>query len=137
MNDTREQLNRQFDTGEYLAELRASKNIRLTAASREIGITPAYLKEIEKGLKLPSDMIIRIIADYYEISEDELFRRWGKIPLLAREQFNEMPELQKVLADVRKQKLSEDDKQCMLDEITELYKKFLQRIHKEKDDEQY
>jgi transcriptional regulator with XRE-family HTH domain len=135
MNDTREQFNRQFDTGEYLAELRASKNIRLTAAAREIGITAAYLKEIEKGLKLPSDMLIRTISDYYEIPEDELFRRWGKIPLLAREQFNDMPELQKVLADVRKQKLSEDDKQRMLDEITELYKKFLQRMHKDKDGE--
>jgi hypothetical protein len=62
-----------------------------------------------------------------------LFRRWGKIPLLAREQFNDMPGLQKVLADVRKQKLSEDDKERILDEVTELYKKFLKRISKEED----
>jgi transcriptional regulator with XRE-family HTH domain len=133
MDDTREQYNRQFDTGEYLSELRASKNIRLTDAARAIGISLPYLKEIEKGLKLPSDLLIRTIADYYQISEDELFRRWGKIPLLAREQFNEMPDLQKVLADVRKQKLSEDDKQRILDEVTELYKKFLKRISKEED----
>jgi transcriptional regulator with XRE-family HTH domain len=133
MDDTREQFNRQFDTGEYLAEIRASKKIRLTDAARSIGISAAYLKEIEKGLKLPSDILIRAIADYYQISEDELFRRWGKIPLLAREQFNEMPDLQKVLADVRKQKISEDEKQHILDEVTQLYKKFLQRISKESD----
>jgi transcriptional regulator with XRE-family HTH domain len=133
MDDTKEQYMRQFDTGEYLAKLRTEKNIRLTDAARALGISPPYLKEIEKGLKLPSDMLIRSIADFYEISEDELFSRWGKIPLLAREQFNEMPDLQKVLADVRKQNVSEDDKEHIIDEITELYKKFLQRISKDKD----
>lgn len=83
MDDTREQYMRQFDTGEYLAELRASKNIRLTDAERALGISPPYLKKIEKGLKLPSDMFVRSIADFYEIPEDDLFRRWGKVPLMA------------------------------------------------------
>jgi transcriptional regulator with XRE-family HTH domain len=133
MVDTKEQYIRQFDTGEYLAKLRTEKKIRLTDAARALGISPPYLKEIEKGLKLPSDMLIRSIADFYQIPEDELFRRWGKIPLLAREQFNEMPDLQKVLSDVRKQKISEDDKEHVIDEITELYKRFLQRISKDKD----
>ena len=133
MSDIREQYNRQFDTGEYLAELRGIKKIRLTDAAREIGISPPYLKEIEKGLKLPSDLLIRGIADLYQIPEDELFARFGKSPLLAREQFEDMPNLQKVLSDVRKQHLSEDDSGRLIDEITELYKKFLQRVNKEKD----
>jgi hypothetical protein len=44
-----------------------------------------------------------------------------------------MPDLQKVLADVRKQKITEYDKQRILDEITQLYKKSLQHISKESD----
>jgi transcriptional regulator with XRE-family HTH domain len=133
MDDTREQFIRQFDTGDYLAKVRTEKKIRLTDAARALGISPPYLKEIEKGLKLPSDMLIRSIADYYEIPEDELFRRLGKIPLLAREQFNEMPNLQKLLSDVRKRNVSEGDKESLIDEITELYKRFLQRISKDEE----
>lgn len=130
MSDTKELLIKQIDTGKYLAQVRNDKNIALSTAARKIGISAPYLKEIENGLKLPSDMIIRSIADFYDISEDDLFNRWGKIPLMAREEFNEMPDLQKLLSDVRKNKISEEDKEHIRDEITELYKRFLNRINK-------
>lgn len=128
MGDSREQNERQYSTGLYLAELRGSKHIGLTAAARSIGISPPYLKEIEKGLKLPSDLLIRSISDFYGIPEDDLFKRFGKIPLLAREQFEDMPGLQKVLSDIRKRSMSEDQRQQLFDEITSLYKNFLGRL---------
>ena len=134
MNDSKEKYNKQFNTGYYLVELRGIKKIRLTDAAREIGISPPYLKEIEKGLKLPSDLLIREIADLYQIPEDQLFGCFGKSPLLAREQFEDMPDLQKVLSDIRKQKFSEDNMKRLNYELSELYKKFLQRVNKEKYD---
>ena len=133
MNDPKEQCYKQFETGDYLAKLRASKNIRLTDAARKIGISPPYLKEIEKGMKLPSDLLVRSIANFYEISEDDLFSGWGKIPLLAREQFEAVPDIQRVFADIMRQNISEDEKQHIFDEFTELYKRFLQRRNKKKD----
>lgn len=131
MGDAKEQYERQLNTGKYLADIRISKNIRLTDAARKIGITPAYLKEIENGSKLPSDLVIRSIAGFYEISEDNLFHSWGKISLMAREQFEEMKCLQEVLSDIRKQKLSENQKQDFLDKVKKLYEKFLNGIIKE------
>lgn len=131
MVDAIEQYERQLNTGKYLADIRTSKNIRLTDAAHKIGITPAYLKEIENGSKLPSDLVIRSIAGFYEIPEDNLFQRWGKISLMAREQFEEMKCLQEVLSDMKKQKLSENQKQDFLDKVKELYKVFLNGINKD------
>ena len=77
--------NRNIDTGNYLQNLRLSKKLTLSSASKSINISPTYLSDIEHGRKLPSDTTIKNIADFYEIDEIELFNKFGKISLTVKE----------------------------------------------------
>jgi len=76
--------NRNIDTGNYLQNLRLSKKLTLSSASKSINISPTYLSDIEHGRKLPSDTTIKNIADFYEIDEIELFNKFGKISLTVK-----------------------------------------------------
>jgi len=77
--------NRNIDTGNYLQNLRLSKKLTLSSASKSINISPTYLSDIEHGRKIPSDITIKSIVDFYEIDEIYLFNIFGKISLTVKE----------------------------------------------------
>ena len=77
--------NRNIDTGNYLQNLRLNKKLTLSSASKSINISPTYLSDIEHGRKLPSDITIKNIAEFYEIDEIDLFNKFGKISLTVKE----------------------------------------------------
>ena len=77
--------NRNIDTGNYLQNLRLSKKLTLSSASKSINISPTYLSDIEHGRKIPSDITIKSIVDFYEIDEIDLFNKFGKISLTVKE----------------------------------------------------
>ena len=77
--------NRNIDTGNYLQKLRLNKKLTLSSASKSINISPTYLSDIEHGRKLPSDITIKNIAEFYEIDEIDLFNKFGKISLTVKE----------------------------------------------------
>lgn len=131
MSIGKEQLNLQYDAGQYLREIRQQTKASLSDTARVIGISKSYLSEIEKGVKLPSDSLIRQLALHYKIDEDDLFNRFGKTPMLATEQLSLMPGLQKVLAKIRlNNNLTEDQKQTLYDNIEQTYKDFIESLNK-------
>jgi len=77
--------NRNINAGNYLQNLRLSKKLTLSSASKYINISPTYLSDIEHGRKLPSDTTIKNIANFYEIDEIDLFNKFGKISLTVKE----------------------------------------------------
>lgn len=119
---------RRFNAGAYLTGLRSKLNKSMTAVAKCVGISTAYLSEIEKGLKLPSDLLIRNLSDFYKIDENELFRKYGKIPLFAREEFQKQESLQTVLAEISRKNIPEEHKQELYDNIMKLYREFLEQI---------
>lgn len=42
-----------------------------------VGISNAYLSQIERGLRAPSDAVLEAIADSLDVSTDELYDRAG------------------------------------------------------------
>lgn len=131
MSNGKEQLNLQFDAGQYLREIREKSKVSLSETARILGISKSYLSEIEKGIKLPSDSLVRSLALHYKIDEDDLFNRFGKTPMLATEQLSEMPGLQKILAKIRlKKNLTEDQRQTINDSVEEFYKDLIESLDK-------
>lgn len=122
----------QIEAGRYIAGLRICSNKTLTNAAKSIGISTVYLGEIEKGTKLPSDLLIRNIADFYNVNEDILFKKYGKIPLFAREEFSKQQDLQAVLSDISRRNIPEEQKQRLYDSLTELYREFLKTYEQNK-----
>ena len=77
--------NRNINAGNYLQNLRLSKKLTLSSASKSINISPTYLSDIEHGRKIPSDITIKSIVDFYEIDEIYLFNIFGKISLTVKQ----------------------------------------------------
>jgi transcriptional regulator with XRE-family HTH domain len=122
----RDKLIQRFEAGEYLASLRNEKGLSLVITSKQLGISPTYLNEIEKGKKVPADELLRGIANYYDIPETDLFQRFGKIPLLVNELLVDVPELQKVLARVEAdRKLTREEKFDFAEEIERVYMRYI------------
>lgn len=126
--DKKEQLLRQIDAGDYLSSLRNKKGLSITAVAKELSVSRPYLSEIEKGIRLPSDELIRKLAEYYDVDEDDLFKRYGKVPLLARHHFKGMTGLHKVLSDASKLDITDEQRQRFSDLVTKLYADFLKEI---------
>ena len=115
--------------GAFLLKLRHDKDLALAQVCEHVSCSVNYLSEIERGKKLPSDYLIRELADFYEISEADLFQQFGKVPLTAREELESNPTLQRTLLEIRKKtKLTEDQKQRLYDHIYQLYRDFMDDI---------
>lgn len=132
-NPERIQLLRQFDAGQYLKQLRGNRT--LATLSKELSVSSAYLSDIERG-KMPSDRFMGVLADFYEIDEDELFKLWGKVPMLAKDEIQNNATLQRTLREIsRNKKLTDEKKEKLYDEIYKTYLRFAKKLAQEKDDE--
>ncbi|OLN29414.1 helix-turn-helix domain-containing protein [Desulfosporosinus metallidurans] len=128
-NPEREQFIKQFDAGQYLKQLRGDRS--LAAVCKQIGVTPAHLSEIERG-RMPSDHLISTLARVYEVDEDGLFRRWGKIPILTKDEILARKSLQRLLSEMsHNSQLTEAEKDELYDNMYELYRSFIQKKNQE------
>jgi len=61
---------------------------------------------------MPSDRFMGILCKFYDIDEDELFKLWGKVPMLAKDEIENNATLQKTLREIsRNTKLTDEKKQ--------------------------
>ena len=122
----REKLLKYYDAGRYLKELRGERS--LTEIGKRLGMSGNYVSSVEKGRLVPSDNYILLIADYYGIDVDDLFIRWGKVPILAREVVKNNETLQKVLSEIaRDKRLTDDEKNDLYDEVYKTYQRYLKK----------
>jgi len=61
--------------GENLTRLRKERGIRQTALAEELGVTQQMISGYEKGIATPTLELLIQIADFFEISLDELVGR--------------------------------------------------------------
>lgn len=123
---------RQFDAGKYLKSLREGRS--LTNVCKELEVSTAYLSEVERG-RMPSDLFITKAAAAYGVDEDDLFSRWGKIPILAQREVKDNPALLSTLSEIgRNRKLTDEDKERLYESLFHTYREFIDQIEAEKKD---
>ncbi len=117
-----------LEAGAFLRKLRNKRDISLEKLGQEFGVSHNYLGEVERGNKTPSDRLIRQLADYHNIDEAELFSKFGKVPLVAREVLKDNITVQKMIIDIEKNnKLDDDKKHKLYDEIFAFYKDIIEK----------
>lgn len=72
---------------ERIKQLRKEFNITQKDMARELGVTNAHISRIEKGLTMPSDALIKLIAKLYEVSEPWL--KTGEGPMMIYDLWDE------------------------------------------------
>ena len=60
--------------GEKLNFLRKAKGLTLTALGGVLDVHNTYISQLEKGRKVPNAVMILKIADYFDLSTDQLMR---------------------------------------------------------------
>jgi len=126
-----EQHLRQFQAGKYLKKLRGNRS--LADVVKYLEISTNYLSEVERG-KMPSDHFLSQAAEFYEVDEDDLFFRWGKIPILAAATIRDNKQLMTTLSDITRHKdFSDEQKQRLYDSLYKTYKDFLNIVQLEKE----
>lgn len=66
--------------GEWLKEKRNTNGLSQVKLAKKIGIDKGYLSQVEAGLRPPSEGLLKALAEYFSINEDEIRYVAGKIP---------------------------------------------------------
>lgn len=114
--------------GEILRSARLEKNFTLEMTSKAVGVSINYISKLEKGENSnPSDEVIVGLAKTLDIDEDFLFKKYGKIPLSAKQMLENHPVLSDMLSHINSDtSLSNDSKEKFLEKAFYWYKKISQ-----------
>lgn len=70
---------KEFPFGEYLKTLRQRKGVSLKKVEDDTGVPNAYLSQLETGTRrrIPSSKRLNVLADYYNVSVQQLLEKAG------------------------------------------------------------
>ena len=60
--------------------LRAKNAIGIKALARQLGISYTYISHIERGKAHPSDELVKKLAAFFQVDEEELLLSAGRFP---------------------------------------------------------
>ncbi|MGP6451522.1 helix-turn-helix domain-containing protein [Streptococcus dysgalactiae subsp. equisimilis] len=66
-------MDNKLEFGKYLEDKRKSNGLTLRGLAAELEIAPAYLSDIEKGRRNPSDEKLKAIIETLRLNEEETF----------------------------------------------------------------
>lgn len=116
-----------YKTGLKLKKCRQTIGKSLQEVSQILEISINYLSEIERGLKVPSDYLIKRIAVFYNIDENHLFESFCKVPKIARDELENNKTLQKTLIEIGNNKsLSDKQKHEIYKQLYEAFVKIME-----------
>ena len=87
--------------GEMILEFRKKKNVTQEELAAELGVTAAAVSKWENGYTLPDILMLCALADYFEVTTDELLGRKSKAMYAVIATHS--PELGEVIKDFVKQ----------------------------------
>jgi transcriptional regulator with XRE-family HTH domain len=58
--------------GTTIRILRIQHHLRLAGAAEQIGCSPSYLGQIERGVRNASPELLQMIADFYEVTPSKI-----------------------------------------------------------------
>lgn len=106
-----------LEIGRYINEYRVRRKFSLQQLSVRVGVNPSYLREVERGEKMPDDQFIRNLSEQCGLDENFIYNCLGKAPLIAREELEQHSILQETLKEIGMSDFSEQKKE-------EIYRRF-------------
>ncbi|MGF9741560.1 helix-turn-helix transcriptional regulator [Priestia megaterium] len=100
----------------------------LREVAEAVRVSENFLSMVERDKKVPSDCVIKALAKYYMLEEAYLFERFDRIPIVVAEEIKDHKLLHETLYDIStNDKLSEDVKKKLYEDIQQLYLETLKR----------
>lgn len=127
LEEKMDEAKRLVEFGHHIQELRNEKGKSLAEVAQALDVSANYVSVMERGKKAPSDLMVREIAAYYSLSENELYDMLGRIPLYTLEALQKIPWLTKTLAELKqkhaKKKITREQMDAILEELIAVYTK--------------
>ncbi len=64
--------------GDVIRDARTKLDLSLRDVTKRLGITPSYLSDIENNRRIPSEEVLRKLADLLNLEYDDLMARAGR-----------------------------------------------------------
>lgn len=110
-----------LSVGQKIKEMRLNKGLSIYKTARNLHISGNYLSAIERGIYIPSDQVIRNIAEYFDIEPSVIFKWYGKIEPPANALLLKMPSLKKVTTEISTDtRLSDDEKEHIINHLYDI-----------------
>jgi transcriptional regulator with XRE-family HTH domain len=117
-----------MDIAEEIRNERTRRKWTLKDASRRIGIGIVFLSEIERGVKVPSAVVIHDLCKVYGLDEVKVALAYNRTPLSVEEALSERKDFLDMLYDLKNtKKLTEDEKDEFLRGIIGMFKETIEK----------
>lgn len=114
-----------IEIGRYINDYRVRRKLSIQQMSVRVGVNPSYLREVERGEKIPDDYFIRNLSEQFGLDENYIFGLLGKTTLVAREELDQHALLQQILTEIGMSSFPEQKKQELYEMFYSLTKKAL------------
>lgn len=114
-----------IEIGRYINDYRVKRKLSIQQMSVRVGVNPSYLREVERGEKMPDDYFIRNLSEQFGLDENYIFGLLGRTPLVAREELDHHALLQQTLTEIGMSSFPEQKKQELYEMFYSLTKKAL------------
>ncbi|WP_434510193.1 helix-turn-helix domain-containing protein [Desulfitobacterium sp. AusDCA] len=114
-----------IEIGQYINDYRVRRKLSIQQMSVRVGVNPSYLREVERGEKIPDDYFIRNLSEQFGLDENYIFGLLGKTTLVAREELDQHALLQQILTEIGMSSFPEQKKQELYEMFYSLTKKAL------------
>lgn len=115
-----------IEIGKRLRVLRKEKGLSVFKAAKALEISGNYLSQIERGEKVPSEVVIYSLAEFYNLDKEELLIQYGKVMPDWTKDVISIPHLKRIVTEMSNDKsLSTEQKERIAKELYQLYIKYL------------
>jgi transcriptional regulator with XRE-family HTH domain len=109
--------------GETIQQARIAAGPSLRETAKALGITPSYLSDIENDRRVPSEEVLRTIADRLRLDFDHLMALAGRFGEQADRYLKRHPAAGMLFRRISETNLSDEALQLLLEKARELGKK--------------
>lgn len=103
--------------GDVIREGRLALNISLRELARRLGVTPSYVSDIENDRRVPSEGVLRRIADELTLDFDDLVARAGRIGPNAERYLRQTPAATTLFRRITEEKLTDEEIRELIDKV--------------------
>ncbi|MBC9786394.1 helix-turn-helix domain-containing protein [Heliobacterium chlorum] len=124
LDDKIDVIYRLVKAGEFLKNMRVEKKLSLAKLSDALGgtVSSNYLSLLERGkVSEPSEEVLRALAKFYEIPEEEIFNQFGKIPEEVIRSLRDQPFMTTIFNSIYKRGYPEDIQKKVVSEALQAF----------------
>ncbi|MGK3962059.1 helix-turn-helix domain-containing protein [Sorangium sp. So ce118] len=109
--------------GEVLREARVQADLSLRDLAKKLSITPSYISDIENDRRVPSEEVLRGLANTFNLDFDHLMALAGRVGDQAERYLKHHPTAGVLFRRISDKRLPEEDLQKLVKTVEQMGKK--------------